>query len=443
MKLLDFGIAKILRDTGDAKGTRTIATSRFVTPGYGAPELLCGGAITTATDVYSLGVTLRELLSGKQPVSPPPSAELTGRAPPKHGNLPEAIEYYTRALDIQERVAGPDALVTLETLANLGIAYRYQGDYLEAERLLGQVIERMTLLERDRHPDMVDFLDQLGAVQDGLGKVRAAERLRRQSFELSREFWGESHPGTRIEMNNYAMAAHALGNYVEAEALMRKVLAYDIEQYGPEHPYVAIGRDNLGRILVERGRVDDALAQFEISAALHEASSALRTLAVHQVRHASAHLAAGNATAARQLVDRGLMTERQRTPPSSVRLATALMTSAFVRTSLGFTAEAETLFDEALAMIEDRANPHHPDAGIALFGLGELYLKEGRIAKARAALEQASKVWATSLPEGHWRRAETKVVLGACEIRDGNVEQGRQLMDEGIAQLSRDRGKTH
>ncbi len=55
--LLDFGIAKLLDDKGDT--TRTAL--RAHTPGYGAPEQLAGGEITTATDVYSLGVVLREL----------------------------------------------------------------------------------------------------------------------------------------------------------------------------------------------------------------------------------------------------------------------------------------------------------------------------------------------------------------------------------------------
>lgn len=60
MKLLDFGIAKLLDDTEDATRTRHQA----LTPAYAAPEQFTPGAITTATDVYALGVLLRELLTG-------------------------------------------------------------------------------------------------------------------------------------------------------------------------------------------------------------------------------------------------------------------------------------------------------------------------------------------------------------------------------------------
>ncbi|MEO7795132.1 MAG: serine/threonine-protein kinase, partial [Thermoanaerobaculia bacterium] len=64
-KLLDFGLAKLLESEGDPGLTRTEA--RVLTPAYAAPEQVLGEPVTTAVDVYALGVLLFELLTGELP----------------------------------------------------------------------------------------------------------------------------------------------------------------------------------------------------------------------------------------------------------------------------------------------------------------------------------------------------------------------------------------
>ena len=69
VKLLDFGIAKLLEgDAQDGSATQlTVQGGRAMTPEYAAPEQITGAPVTTATDVYALGVLLYVLLTGQHP----------------------------------------------------------------------------------------------------------------------------------------------------------------------------------------------------------------------------------------------------------------------------------------------------------------------------------------------------------------------------------------
>jgi serine/threonine protein kinase len=66
-KLLDFGIAKILQPGDWAQPLATMTGLRLMTPEYASPEQIRGQPVTTATDVYSLGVVLFQLLTGQKP----------------------------------------------------------------------------------------------------------------------------------------------------------------------------------------------------------------------------------------------------------------------------------------------------------------------------------------------------------------------------------------
>jgi len=70
VKLLDFGIAKLLADESTpARATQlTLEGGSALTPQFAAPEQVTGGAVSTATDIYALGVLFYVLLTGKNPV---------------------------------------------------------------------------------------------------------------------------------------------------------------------------------------------------------------------------------------------------------------------------------------------------------------------------------------------------------------------------------------
>ena len=66
-RLLDFGIAKMLDPESDGKSQATMLMGAALTPDYASPEQVRGRFVGTATDIYSLGAILYELLSGVRP----------------------------------------------------------------------------------------------------------------------------------------------------------------------------------------------------------------------------------------------------------------------------------------------------------------------------------------------------------------------------------------
>ena len=141
VKLLDFGIAKLLAPDADSEATRTAA--RAMTLGYASPELVKGDPITTASDVYQLGLVLARLLSGRLPY------EVTALSPARAERLIREAE-----------PARPSALVSGEAAARRSSTTRELGRALKGDLDL-IVLQALRREPEQRYSSAQAFVDDL------------------------------------------------------------------------------------------------------------------------------------------------------------------------------------------------------------------------------------------------------------------------------------------
>ena len=151
VKLLDFSIAKLIED--DAQPAATMLThgaGAAMTPKYAAPEQFAGGAITTATDVYALGVLLFELLTGQHPAGTAP------KSPSDFAKAVTDIEPMRLSAAVQSATS-PDATALASKRATTPDRLRrvLRGDL---ETILGKALKKNP---SERYASVAEFADDL------------------------------------------------------------------------------------------------------------------------------------------------------------------------------------------------------------------------------------------------------------------------------------------
>jgi serine/threonine protein kinase len=169
-KLLDFGIAKLL-DAEPAE-SNTATHGRMMTPEYAAPEQVLGGPITTATDVYAIGVIVYKLLCGRMPY---PRAD-AGMISWAKGVIEESPESLNRALNRTTGRVTSDTLAVTRGTSLMALRRTLRGD-------LDRIVQRALAKEPEaRYPSVSALADDVRAFIDGRAITGGNRRYRLRKF---------------------------------------------------------------------------------------------------------------------------------------------------------------------------------------------------------------------------------------------------------------------
>lgn len=489
-KLLDFGIAKLL-DPDRTEPALTVLERRPMTPLYASPEQLRGKQLTTASDVYALGVLLYLLLAGRPAygLTPPEGEELFKAVCENDPPRPSAVagdvlrrrlagdldNIVLRAMqkDPQRRYASVEQLAAdirrhlegLPVLARPDTAFYRAGKFVRRHRwgvgsaaavlllIIGFSITvtqfwRQAVQERDRSEAISTFLlDVFTDPDPGESRgeeITAREVLDRGTERISRDL--QDQPELRATlMETMGLVYRNLGLFEQASKLTEESLAIRRETLGDDHLLVAGSLQNLAVLRREMG--DRAAAEELLREALEiyrrqgvtdtaEYAKALNDLAA--ILEGKMDLGGAEA-----LYRESLILKRQQLGPEHEDIARGLSNLGHLRHTRKDYDGAEKYYQDALAMRRRLFGAVHPDVAKTLGNLAVLYEDQEDLARAEQMYREVLDMRRKLLGSRHPHVARSLNNLAVFLQQHGDPRAAEPLYREALSIADASLGPVH
>ncbi len=406
VKLLDFGIAKLM-ESGPGAG-ETITVAQVLTPAYASPEQREGQPLTTASDIYSLGLMLGDLCGESAPRDLRAIIARATRREPHHRystaeRLAEDVGRYLKGQPVEARSGAfayqvsrffsRHAVATIAVFGLLAAALGVLG-YVTVQR-------RNVALERDRAENIARFLRELFSAADP-ERNRGNRLSTREMLDIgAARVRSVADAGARAAlMETIGEAYFNLGLYEKASAVYTELIQSERSRRTPDQARLARSYAILSESESYRGHGTEA--DRAAATALSLATGATRDLRAivffhqcNQLFQADRYAAAISACRQASREAAGSTLENTAVARIQISLGNALKEDS----QFG---EAEAAFREALRLARTTPDESlNPAASQALASLGGLYFRQGRFADAEKAFREDIEFKRRLYPEGH------------------------------------------
>ena len=408
-KLLDFGVAKLLaNDDNDSDGAEltelTRAGAAGLTPEYAAPEQIEGQPVTTATDVYALGVVLFGLLSGARPyASTSRGVAALARA---------IVEEPPRSLVTAARES-PDAALSRDTSpASLTHALRGDLETIVAKALKKSPAQRYATVQELRD-DLGRHLDHqpVSAQPDSIG-YRASKFVQRNRVQVLAlaALMVTLLGGIAATTWQWRVAA-------QESARTRSMVTLMSELFKGLNPDEA-GKAAVPAVELLRRAWGDASKRLQGDPALR--AEAARTLGLLLAETGDLH----TATEALGVAHAGDVARGDTTGHRALQVAFEL---AAAHRRLGHTQQARQLFEGVIANTAAAGPTSRAWGAHAQIHLGEMHADEGRLEEALGTLERTMVQTERDLGRSHAAHVKAAESLADVLQQLGQWDRARQL----------------
>ncbi|MGZ8378984.1 MAG: tetratricopeptide repeat protein [Gemmatirosa sp.] len=478
VKLMDFGIAKLLDPHAPPDAAPLTRTGlRVMTPEYAAPEQVRGEPVTTATDVYGLGLVLYELLTGQRTQRPRDRSlrEIERAVCETEPVRPSVIVARDARAD---GMPPPAVLAAQRGTTPARLARTLRGD-------LDRVIARALHKAPDRrYPSAEGLALDVERYLDGRAVAARGDSLayRARKF-VTRHRWSVAAAAVIVVL----LVAYAATVTVQASRVRRALDQALLEAEKAEQVtdftlalFEAVDGDAAARggltvrellargaaraerldaqpaaqsqMLDVVGRVHQRLGDYAAAAPYLERALALRRRTFGTRHEATAesmhhlgvlHAARGRYRPAEALYREALAVQRALHGDGHPRVARTLDAIGMLLQDRGDYVGAERLTREALAVRRAHYGPGHPDVTTSLVHLGYQLQLQGRLAAAGPPLLEALATRRRLFGDMHAEVASAMTALGLLRLREGRFAEAESLQTAALAIRTRLQGAEH